>query len=807
MRFQRLTLHRPALSGVIVVTLALGIGSATALYSVIQAVLLRPFPFRDQSQLAVLWQADVARNHPFVEVSYLDARDWQTRAGAAFASIAAMSSVNFAATVTGFGEPQQLQVRVVADPFFATLGAVPALGRTLQPPDHRFEAPRVVVLGHGAWQRLFGGDPEVVGKSITLDGDAHTIVGVMPRAFRYPDGAELWAPVEQAVGAKALENRGLQWMVAVGRIRDGVTFDQARSALDVVIRGLANEFRASSATGDDEAMRAVVRPLVAEVLGTTRQALLLLLCAVGLVLFIACANVSNLLLSRGVDRRREMATRIALGASRSRLARDLLVEVLPLAAAGGVLGIGVAWIAIRSLIGIAGAELPRAEDIGLDVRAFAVASSLSLSTGLLCALTPLLQAREMSLTSAVRDDARAGASRLQRRLRDGLVIVEIALALVLLVGAALLVASFAALRSQDLGFRPEGVLTAEVTFASPAITTLDELRVVQRRYVERLVAIPGVERASAIVLRPLWSNVGYDTVYEIEGQATSRIAQNPMANLEATMPGYFGTMGIRLVAGRDFTEGDDGRAPGVIVVSESFARASWPGRDAIGRRLRINMPSSPFDDQWLTVVGIVADVRYREIETARLDIYQPYGQSTSPLRHFVIRTAGDPLAIAGAVRNAARDIDPNQPVELLTMEQIVATAMGRWRLNARLFGALAVLAVLLAAVGTYSVMNYAVSRRTQELGVRIALGAGRSQITRMVMADGLRLAAIGITIGTLVAIMVSGLLRHLLIGIGPRHPAVFAGAALSLCALAALACVLPARRAASVDPMTALRSE
>jgi putative ABC transport system permease protein len=805
-RLRRLALHRPALSAVIVATLALGIGSATALYSVIDAVLLHPLPFRDQSKLAVLWQADVTRNHPFVEVSYLDARDWRTRASSAFISIASMSSVNFGATLTGRGDPQQVQVRVVADPFFETLGAVPALGRTLQPTDHRFDAPRVVVIAHGLWQRVLGGDPAIIGKSITLDGDAHTIVGVMPRAFQYPDGAELWAPVEQAVDAKALENRGLQWMVAVGRLRDGVTFDHARGALDLAINGIVRDFRPPGG-GDAEAMRAVVKPLVAELLGSTRHALLLLLCAVGLVLLIACANVSNLLLSRGIDRRREIATRIALGASRSRLACDLLADVLPLAAAGGILGVAVAWIAVTFLVGIAGAELPRADEIALDVRALAVAAGLSLGTGLLCALTPLLQAREVSLTTAFREDARSGTSRFQRRLRDGLVIVEIALALVLLVGASLLVASFVALRSQDLGFRPAGILAAEVTFASPAIKSLDELRVVQRRFVERLRTIPGVESASAVMLRPLWSNVGYDTVYEIEGQGPPAIAQNPVANLEAAMPGYFGTMGIRLVAGRDFTESDNGRAPGVIVVSESFARTSWPGRDAIGRRLRINMPSSSFDDQWLMVVGVVADVRYREIETARLDIYQPYGQSTSPLRHYVVRTAGNPHAIAGAVRSAVREIDPSQPVELSTMEEIVATAMGRWRLNARLFGALAALALLLAAVGTYSVMNYAVSRRTQEIGVRIALGAGRADITRMVIADGLRVAAIGIAIGTFVALVTSGLLRHLLVGVGPHHPTVFAGAAAALCALAVLACFLPAHRAASVDPASAMRSE
>ena len=392
----RLARHRPALSAVIVGTLALGIGSATALYSVIDAVLLRPYPFRDQDRLAVLWQTDVVRNHPFVEISYLDARDWRSRAGDAFESIASMSSVNFATSVTGAGDPQQVQVRLISDAFFDVLGTPPALGRTLRADDHRFEAPRVVVIGHGVWQRLYGGDPAVVGRTMVLDHESHTIVGVMPRGLTYPDDAEVWAPVEGAVGQKALLNRSLFWMVAVSRLKPGVSIEQARAALDVAIQSLTREHRPKVT----EPFRAVVRPLVAELLGTTRQALLLLLCAVGAVLLIACANVSNLLLSRSVDRRRDVATRIMLGASRGRLARQLLGEVLPLAISGGLLGVGVAWLAVTSLARISGAELPRGDDIAIDWRALAVAATLSIGAGLLCALAPLLQAREVTLGSA-----------------------------------------------------------------------------------------------------------------------------------------------------------------------------------------------------------------------------------------------------------------------------------------------------------------------------------------------------------------------------------------------------------------------
>ncbi len=625
----------------------------------------------------------------------------------------------------------------------------------------------------------------------------------MRQGFSYPEEANLWAPVEQIVGPKALENRGLFWMVAVGRLRPGTTVDQARAALDVTIAAITRELFPKS----PEPFHAVVRPLVGELLGTTRQALLLLLGAVGAVLLIACANVSNLLLGRSIDRRREIATRTMLGASRGRLARHLIAEVLPLSIAGGVLGIGLAWIAVESLVRIAGAELPRADEIQLNLTAVVVAGILSIGTGLLCALAPLLQTREVALASAFRDDSRAGTGRLQRRLRDLLVTAEIALALVLLVGATLLVTSFLALRSQDLGFRAGNLLTVEVSLASPKYQNAEQVRVAQRELAERLRAIPGVQSASAILLRPLWSAVGYDGIYLLEGQRAEDVNRNPVINIECTMPGYFSTMGIRLVAGRDFTEQDGMKSSGVVIVSESLARTAWPGQDPIGKRLSMNMPSSPFDDKWLSVVGVVADVRYREIETARLDLYQPYGQSTSLVRDFVLRTSGDPLAIAADVRRAIREVDPTQPVELLTMDQIVATAMGRWRLNARLFGALAILAVVLSAVGTYSVMSYAVSRRTQEIGVRIALGAGRKEITRMVLGDGLRLAAAGLAAGVLVAYTVTGFLRHLLVGVGPHHPGVFGAATFLLCVIAIAACLIPARRAAGVDPMVAMRAE
>jgi putative ABC transport system permease protein len=588
-------------------------------------------------------------------------------------------------------------------------------------------------------------------------------------------------------------------MVAVGRLADGVSFEQARAALDVTIAGL---FQQHHPKYDAAGIRAVVKPLVDDLLGTTKQALLLLLCAVAAVLMIACANVANLLLSRSVDRRREIATRIVLGASRARLARQLIGETLPLAVVGGVLGLGIAWLALQSLVRIAGAELPRADGITLDLRALMVAAGLSIGCGFVCALAPLLHSREVTLGSAVRDDARAGTGRRQRRLHDGLVAAEIALALVLVVGAGLLIASFAALRSQDLGFKPDRVTTVEVSFGPPKFQNTEQIRAAERELLQRLKSIPGVEAASGILLRPLWSHVGFDNMHVLEGQRPDEAATNPISNYESAMPGYFATMGIKLIAGRDFTEQDTEKAPGVVIVSQGFARSAWPGQDPLGRRLKVS-----YDDKWLTVVGVVADTRYREIETARLDIYRPYAQFSAPIRHFVIRTAGDPSSIAPDIRRALDAVDPSQPLSVLTMDDILSTAMGRWRLNARLFGLLAVLALALAAVGTYSVMSYAVSRRTREIGVRMALGASRGEISRMVIRDGLRVAVVGVALGSAAALLAAGLLRHLLIGIGPHDPAAFAGAAALLSIVALAAALLPARRAAAVDPMIAMRTE
>jgi putative ABC transport system permease protein len=792
----RQAVRRPWLGITIVATLAIGIGSATALWSVVDAVLIRPFPFRDQSRLALLWQADVTRNHPFVEVSYRDARDWAARTPA-FASIASMSSVNFPTTLTGVGEPRRLQVRAVAYPFFEVIGTRPALGRILTESDHHPTSAKVVVISHALWQSLYGGDAGVIGRAMTLDHEASTIVGVMPPGFRFPDGADLWGAVEPVVPAAALENRGMQWMVAVGRLSDGVTFDQARAALDATVAGLIAEHKPKY---DASGIRAVVKPLVAELLGTTRQALQLLLCAVAAVLVIACVNVANLLLSRSVDRRREIATRIVLGASRARLARQLVGEVLPLALVGGVLGLGVAWAALVSLVRIAGAELPRADSISLDVRALGVAGALSILCGLVSALAPLLHSREVTLGSAVKDDARAGTGRLQRRLHDGLVAAEIALALVLVVGAGLLIASFAVLRSQDFGFTPDRLTTVDVSFGPPKFQNTDQLRAAERDLVARFRAIPGVEAASAVLLRPLWNSVGYDNLHVLEGQRPDEATKNPISNYESAMPGYFSTMGIRLVEGRDFSEQDHQKAPGVVIVSQSFARSAWPGQNALGRRLKVS-----YDDQWLTVVGVVADTRYREIETARLDVYRPYAQFEAPLRHFVIRSAGDPSSITAEIRRAVHAVDPSQPISLLTMDEILAAAMGRWRLNARLFGVLAALALALAAVGTYSVMSYAVSRRRHEIGVRMALGAGRADIARMVLGDGLRVAVVGVAIGSAAALAGAGLLTHLLVGVGPRNPVAFIGGAAVLSIVALVAAFLPARRAASLDPMAAMR--
>jgi putative ABC transport system permease protein len=776
-------------------TLAVGIGAATALFSVAHAVVLRPLPYAHADRLVMLWQQDLDRGQPFVEMSYPAFRDWRA-ANPVFEDLAGLMSTNESCTLTGRGEPVELTGRLVSWSFFQVMGVPPALGRTLRPEDDRRAAARVVVLSHDLWLSRFGADARIVGASLVLDGEPFTVVGVMPRGFAYPAGAELWTPLLPGVPALA-ETPGVFWMSAIGRLRAGVSLDQARRDMRAfATRYNRDRYQAPGIT-------AVVTPLQEIVLGPARPTLLALLAGTGLVLLVACANVAALQLVQTEERAPELALRAALGASGARLVRGLLAESLVLGALGGGLGVAAALAGTPALVALSPAGVPRLGEAHLDGTALAFALSVTLLTVAATALAPALALRGRPLREGLLGGSRTLASG-GSRLRTALVAGEVALALVVLVGAGLLVRSFLALRQVPLGFDAERVTAVE---AGPSQRLgLAEQRAYVDALLARLRALPGVESAAAVTLRPLWGTVGMDWPFTVEGQSPKDAERNPLLNFETVTPDYFRTMGIPVLRGRAFDERDREGQPGVVVVGESLARREWPGQDPIGRRVKLPLPETEYDREWLTVVGVVGDARYRELTAARLDLYMPYRQSDHPLHHVVLRTRGETAGLPAAILRVLREEDPEQPPpRIVAMSDAVSAALGIPRFAARVLSAFGLVALLLAALGLYGLVACSVSRRTREIGVRVALGARPADVARLVLGDGIRPALAGVVLGLGGALLASRLLAKLLFGVAPTDLATLAGASALLVAVAGVAAALAGRRALAVDPATTLR--
>ena len=792
--------RRPVLIVVAVAVLAVGIGASTAVFSVVDAVLLRPLPFADAGRLIVAWQRSPDNSVPFIEVSYPDYLDWRRQARA-FESMAIIPTVNQGFVLAG-DEPLQVQGRLVSGNFFEVLGARALLGRSLRPDDDRVGADRVVVLGHGLWQRRFGADRAAVGRKIVVDGTPMEVVGVMPPAFRYPPKAEMWTPVVPAIPA-VVADRGVCWAIVVGRLAPGARLAQAQAELDGIVALLAK------ANSYAPAEAAVVTPLTDLFFGPARPALLVLLAAVLLVLLVACANVSALLLARAAGRQREIAVRLALGASRARLMRQLLCESALIALAGVAGGLVLAEWSLAALVALVPTDVPRLQDAAIDLRVLAFAAALAAAAALLSGLAPALVASRPSLTDALESGARtAGPGSAQRRLQGLLVGAEAAVALILLAGAGLMAQTFQNLRRVDLGYDPRHVLALEVAAPHGKYEKPAEWRSLYQGLVERIDRLPGVEASAGVFLRPLWGQMGNDWSFTVEGQSDADSRRNPHVNLESVTPGYFGTMRTPLLRGRDFTDRDAERMPGVAVVSKGFARRYWPGQDPIGKRLKIPLPESPYHLTWLTVVGVVADARYREIQASRLDLYLSYLQSPYGPRHIVVRTTGDPLAVAPSVKAAVRDADRELLAEDVTsMETVVAAALGGPRFGTQLLSAFALAALALAALGTYGVMAFLVGRRTREIGVRMALGARARDVTALILRQGLRPVMVGLAVGLGASLLLGRALGALLYGVAPHDAATMSAAAVALAGVAAAACFLPARRAARLDPAAALRRE
>jgi predicted permease len=805
----RMLWKRPGFTFIAVLTLALGIGACTAIFSVVHTVLLRPLPFAQQEQLVVLWKQDTAAHNPFVELALAEVRDWQEQSRS-FTGLAAMPATvyGYGYVLTGRGEAVQLESARVSGSFFSLLGVQPAHGRIFNESDDRVNGPKVVILSDRIWRERFAADPNVVGQSIRLTEEAYTVIGVMPAIFEYPKGVDLWLPIKTTMPARFAENRGASFLKGVGRLGPGVTIAQAEAELNTVIARLAAQYPETEASGH----RVVITPLATHLFGDARPALWLLLAATGMLLLIATANIANLSLARATARRREFAVRSALGAHRFRLVRQLLSESLILAFCGGAGGVLLAYWLIKLLVRVAPADIPRIEEVGLHVAVLLFSLVATLLTGVFLGLVPALAVSQINLNQTLSEGgSKISGERSGLRTRSALVIAEVAVTVVLLIGAMLILRSFVNLSNVDLGFDPHNVLTMHLRVLGSQYARPAARREFYRQLIERLEAQPGVVGASAVLIRPMEGPVGWDTPFTVEGQSESEARKNRVPNFEAVTPHYFRTFGIPIKAGREFTDQDNEQAPRAIIVSETMARTLFgPGVDPLGKRLRLGLRLGTEADShpWLTIVGVAGDVRYRELQDIRFDIYLPFAQwPPAFVNHFAVRTTTDPSAMLATVRREVAALDSTQAVTLVaTMDQLVAANLARPRFSAVLLNWLSGLALLMAAIGIYGVLAVSVAQRTGEFGIRLALGAQRADILKLVIGQGIRLVAVGLALGLAASLALARLMERLLFGVGANDPSTFALIAVLLMAVALLACWIPARRATKVDPLVALRS-
>ncbi len=792
----RMLTKQPSFTLIAVLTLSLGIGANTAIFSVVNAVLLRALPYPQSEQLVMLWQGGQRGELGQMPVSPPELMDY--RAGQqVFQSLAAHTMAD--ANLSGSGEPERLRAAVVSADWFAVLRTQPLSGRTFLPEEHQPGQNNSVVLSYGLWQRRFGGDASVLGRSVVLNGRARTVAGIMPAGFRYPSEADLWLPLAFTPEQLSPAFRSRHYLDTIARCKDGVTLAQAQEN----IRAIAARFPDEGPTG----MPARLVSLHEQLVGQVKAPLVLLLAAVVFVLLIACANVANLLLARSTARRAEMAIRQALGAGRSRLLRQLLTESLLLALAGGTLGLLLAWWGIGPLAALAAEAIPRVDEVELDGRVMGFAAGVSLLTGLLFGLAPAWQAARLNLNAMLKSGAPGAGGFSRQRTRSLLVVSEIALALILLAGAGLLLRSFHRLGQVNPGFNPARVLTADLALPFARYDTNAKRAAFYQQLIERLQALPGVQSAGIISDLPL-SGMNADRSYTHDAIPPDRQRGSPPnADYRHCSPDYFNAIGIPLLRGRAFTEQDTPDAEPVAIVNETLARRIWPNENTVGKRIAFFAPQGL--EPWRVIVGVTGDVKHRGLnEEARPEIYVPHAQAPEGTMTLILRAAGDPLALTAAVRNAVQSLDADQPLfHVRTLAQLRAESIAPQRFSLLLLGLFAAVALLLAALGIYGVISYAVSQRTHEIGIRMALGAQAGDVVRLVIGQGMKLALLGIAVGLGGALVVTRSMKTLLFGVRPTDPLTFAAIALLLMLVALLACWIPARRATKIDPLTALRQE
>jgi putative ABC transport system permease protein len=780
-------------------TLALGVGAVTALFSVVRAVLLRPPPFRAPHELVVVDLHPAGRPDTRLEISYPDFRDWRARSRS-FRDLAAHQTAIGRVVWEGGGEPVPAAGFMVSGHFFDLLGVRPTIGRALEPADDRPGAAPVLVVSEALWRRQLGGTTSALGRTVRVDGIAHTVVGVMPPEFDYPRGSGFWRAVEPAVDSLA-NKREIGFLSVIGRLRPGVTPSAAAGELSRVADQAARE-----ALPPDLHLATGMEPLGERLTGRVRPVLLVLFGATALVLIISCVNVASLLLAQAPARRRELAVRTALGAARGRLLRQLLLESLVLGVVGGALGVLLAIAAVQTLGAMVPAELFRAEVVTMDgsVLMFALVVALAASAGF--GLAPALTGARTDVQSVLRDGGKISSGRGARRFLRLLVVAETAVAMVLLVGAGLLLNGFLRLRAVDPGPDPERTLTLQVFPSTPELAEAKKSHAFFGRLVERADALPGVEAAAGVLVRPLEGPQGFDYPFTIEGRTPDEQKTYPFLNYEAVTPRYFESTGLRVLRGRGFTADDRAESPRVVILGESVARRFWGGDDPVGKRLKWGGLDGPAP--WLEIVGVVEDGRYRGLENVSLDVYVPYEQSPWPLNHLVIRTTADPASLVPALRREATALEPSvRLLDVATVGAMMSTMLARPRFTTTLLGTFGLSALLLAAVGLAGVLWFTTRERTREIGIRMALGASAGRIRMEVLREGAGLAVTGLVLGAGLAALLARLVRGLLFEVGPHDLPTYATVAGVLGLVALLAALLPAWRASRQDAVVALRAD
>jgi putative ABC transport system permease protein len=802
----RMLLNQPGFTLIAVLTLALGIGANTAIFSVIDGVLFRALPYAEPERLVLIWGKHAQQGEQQQQVSYLDFADIRQQRDI-FDEAAAIFLQSL--TLTEQGGAERFRGMLVSANFFRLLGVEAVRGRAFSPEEEQPGNDKVVVISHRLWQNRFGVAEDIVGRKLKVNDESLTVVGVMPAgfdlefpltpAFRIED-SDLWLPLTSA--HRMAGSRGIYTYEVIARLQKGVEPAQARAALKAIGGRLEQAYPDTNRGRSFDLIS-----LQQQMTGDVRPLLLILLAAVGAVLLIACVNVANLSLGRASARQKEIAIRAALGAGRGRLARQMLTESLLLALMGGAAGLLLAWWLVDALVKFPGLNLPRAEEVGIDARVLGFSFGLALLTGLLFGLIPALVAARPDLQQVLKDGGgRTSAGAGSRRLRSLLIVAEVSLAFLLLVGAGLLTGSFVSLLNVKVGFNTERLLTFAVSLPAARASQTPQRVVFYQQLQTRLASLPEVESVGIVSSLPLSGHSNGAAVL-VEGRPLPAGEQAPTIGWQSASAGYFKTIGIPVLRGRNFTAEDAARAQRVAMINESLARRVFPNEDPVGRRVAFGAPRTQAD--WREIIGVVGDARHHTLEIEpEPRAYDLFEQSSSSSMFIVVRTAGDPSRLANVARQQARELEPEAPVYLLaTMDELVARSTATRRFSMLLVGGFALIALLLAAVGIYGVLSFAVSERRQEIGIRIALGAGRFDILRLVVGQALALTGAGMLIGLAGSLLLTRFMTNLLYGVSPTDPRILMLVAMALTLVALLACYIPARRATEVDPMITLRAE